>query len=319
MLIRRLLGAAALVIVLTAGATPPTPPRVTVLAFFEERGGAAAFARLQAEASRISVLIPETYAFDPGTQRAVLQSLPRPAVVSFARGKGIGIWPAVNAQLNGARLFDDPAKRARAVASLAAVAANWDGVTVDIEGVAPLDGEGFTAFVQALAHAVHAENRGIAIYLPRRTATNVTTWAEPYDYAAIAAVCDHVLVGSYPESWTSPGPVVSNAGFSSLLSYLSGISLTATSPTIGTLSQSWTPAAKTPVVGLSDVLGAPAGRVPLAVRGGESGFHTDAGTTVWYETPRALIARIEAARKAGFHSVGLFILGHEPLAFWNQT
>ena len=316
---KRLALAVPLVLLLAAAASPPTPPRIMVLAFFEERGGSAAFARLQAEASRISVLIPESYDFDAATQTAVLRSPPRPAVAAFAYGRGIGVWPAVNAQLGGRPLFGDPAKRARAVASIAAVAARWDGVTVDIEGVAPGDRDGFTAFVQALARAVHRKGKGVAIYLPRRTATTVTSWAAPYDYPAIAAACDHVLVGSYSESWEHPGPVVTDAGYRDLLDYLAGISPTKLSPTIGTLSERWPPGAGKPVVGLSDEVGAFPGRVRVGAAGGEDGFSDRGGDTVWYETPQALVARVKAAREAGFSTVGLFILGHEPLSFWSQT
>jgi spore germination protein YaaH len=300
----------------SAHAVPPT--HVSVLAFFEERGNDAAFQRLKLEAKHIDVLIPETFDFDVKTQRTDEASPPRAAVVTFAHDAGIGIWPAVNAQVAGQQVFDDPAKRSRAIASITAAAANWDGVTLDFEGVDPGDRDGFTTFVTDLADNLHHDGKGLAIYLPRRTGARALRWASAYDYPAIARAADHVLVSSYSENWETAGPVVSTTGYASLLRYLGSISKASMSPTIGTLYHAWSPGAHKPTVGLSDAVGRFAGRVHLASRGGEVGFVDRGGTVVWYETPQGIAARMAAARAAGFQSVGLFILGHEPLSFWKN-
>jgi spore germination protein YaaH len=290
--------------------------RMTVLAFFEERGSEAAFDRLRLEAASIDILIPEMYDFDPRTQTVRQRTPLRAQVATFARGHGIQVWPAVNAQLGGAAVFSDRERRVRALHAIVGAASDWDGVTVDLEGVRLEERAGFTRFVASLASALHARGKGIALYLPRRTRGAVTSWAAPYDYASLARACDYVLVGSYSESWASPGPVVSTEGFASLLDYLGGISKLKAAPTIGTLYEDWAPGARSPKVGLSDTVDSLGPRTVLQTRGGEEMFRYGDGHVVWYETPDGLADRVRAARRAGFRAVALFVLGHEPLFFW---
>jgi spore germination protein len=106
------------------------------------------------------------------------------------------------------RLLTSPTNRARVAAELARLvrAQGWDGITIDIEALAPRDAQGLVAFVARLR-----------VLLPRRYQLAVdvsatTSLAEylqsGYHLASLSRVADVVLM-AYDEDgpWSGPGPI----------------------------------------------------------------------------------------------------------------
>jgi spore germination protein len=106
------------------------------------------------------------------------------------------------------RLLTSRDNRARVAAAVARIAGSegWDGVTVDLESLAPRDAQGLVAFVARLR-----------LLLPRRFQLAVDVSAVPslgeyaqygYHLASLSRVADVVLM-AYDEDgpWSSPGPI----------------------------------------------------------------------------------------------------------------
>ncbi len=97
----------------------------------------------------------------------------------------------------------------RALTDLAA-AKGYDGIDVDYEGMAAADRDRFSAFVDELASALHAQGRLLSVAVHAKTA-EPGTWSGPQaqNYKAIGAAADRVRLMAYDYSWeTSPaGPI----------------------------------------------------------------------------------------------------------------
>ncbi len=86
--------------------------------------------------------------------------------------------------------------RTQAVALLAAAAADYDGLTIDMEGLrAPLK-DAFTAFMTELRAALPAgKNLYVCVQPP--------DWYDGFDYRALGEVCDKVILMAHDYQWPS--------------------------------------------------------------------------------------------------------------------
>jgi spore germination protein YaaH len=86
----------------------------------------------------------------------------------------------------------------------------FDGVNVDIEGVGAAYREAFTAFIRMLREKLPADKE-LSVAVAANPQGWSTGWHGFYDYPALAAAADYLMVMSYDESWEGgdPGPVSS--------------------------------------------------------------------------------------------------------------
>ncbi len=96
-------------------------------------------------------------------------------------------------------------ERKKLLNALEAEAKRYSGVQIDFEAVLPADKEHFLSFLKSLK--IRIGRRTLSVAVPART----RKVAEAYDYAAIAAIADRIIIMAYDEHWSgsAPGPVAS--------------------------------------------------------------------------------------------------------------
>lgn len=134
-------------------------------------------------------------------------------VVDTFKEQGIKVMPLVHNQFNKKMttefLKNNTAQQAfinTLVAKLTQLGVA--GINLDFEEVAGTDRAAYTAFVTALAKAVHDKGMQISIDLPRGS----LSWNDrtAYDHTALSAVVDTIIIMAYDEHWKGsevPGSV----------------------------------------------------------------------------------------------------------------
>lgn len=98
--------------------------------------------------------------------------------------------------LNRALLEDllmNPDIQARHIAEVVSAAAGYAGVALDYEGLAPEQREPFTAFVTALADALHAQGLRLEVLVPAPSRTDSGWDPGGYDWAALGRAADALV------------------------------------------------------------------------------------------------------------------------------
>ncbi len=141
------------------------------------------------------------------------------SIISFAKGKGLPIFPTVSDYSNDAEGFDpaiskavlaSASSRANAVNNLVKLATTngFAGIDIDLEAVQPADKANYSAFIASLATALHAQGLKLVISIPPKTGDTAPNYLGGYDYAAIGAAVDYFQVMTYDEvgpGWASSG------------------------------------------------------------------------------------------------------------------
>jgi spore germination protein YaaH len=90
------------------------------------------------------------------------------------------------------------------------VAGDWDGISIDIENVAPADRNVATAFILSVADQLHAIHKQCHVAVPAPTGTDYdwSDWVDWCDHVAIIKRVDYMHYMTYLESGTGgpPGP-----------------------------------------------------------------------------------------------------------------
>lgn len=131
----------------------------------------------------------------------------------FARENGIRVFPSLltmSAWLNS-RVLNDDAVAAHAIARIVEYveAEGYEGFDLDLEAVDPGDRPAYTAFVAALATALHERGKELALALPAKTRDTTAGWGGAFDYAALGVHADLVTIMAYEFSgaWGGPGSI----------------------------------------------------------------------------------------------------------------
>ena len=176
-----------------------------------------------------------------------------------------------------AAVLSDESWWAAAVAAIVSGAADYDGVTIDFEGLKDVDGlkENFVAFLQDLRSAL-PEGKGLFVCV------SDDTWYTGYDYRAIGEVADKVIVMAHDYDFTSIPEY-----------YVGRDALANENPSAGLTDVYSTLVAVTdPDTGVKDK-----SKLVLAVSIDSSGYQVDeegkiASTTHYHPTPSTLIGRL---------------------------
>lgn len=113
------------------------------------------------------------------------------------------------------RLLADQRLSARLAEELVALATHmqFDGINIDVEFVPPRLRHQFTAFVEIIATALQRENIRVSLSIPAKTSDDPSNgWSGGYDYAALGAIVDRLMLMTYDEhGWASDtgGPIAS--------------------------------------------------------------------------------------------------------------
>lgn len=206
------------------------------------------------------------------------------------------------------------------------------GINLDFEEVAGSDRTAYTAFVSALAKAVHAKGLQISIDLPRGS----LSWNHltAYDHAALAAVVDTIIIMAYDEHWSgseTPGSVAglhwAEEGVKQFLSY--GIPRSKLMLGIPFYVREWKLDSSNKLVGnraifMKEVPKLIADTNAKGVLDPESGqmkykYFKDGYTYLfWAETESTVKARIDIAKAYDLAGVAAWRLGYESSALWTM-
>jgi len=96
-------------------------------------------------------------------------------------------------------------KREQLIKGLVRASENFDGLQIDFESVLDTDKQSFLSFMSELKRGIG--KRILSVAIPARTAKTT----EPFDYAALASICDRIIIMAYDEHWSGskPGSVAS--------------------------------------------------------------------------------------------------------------
>lgn len=153
-------------------------------------------------------------------------------VMELCRERGVALVPLVvnegfKAEV-AAAILEDPARRRRAAEELARFAERHGvaGINLDFEGPFGRWRHHYSEFVEELARLLHGTGRQLSVDVVCQTgpphpvealgpepeaasAPWVASWAEPYDYAALARAADYLVLMGYDfhARLSEPGPV----------------------------------------------------------------------------------------------------------------
>ncbi|HVR05227.1 MAG TPA: fibronectin type III domain-containing protein [Solirubrobacteraceae bacterium] len=288
------------------------------------------FFDLEAHYQQVGVVYP-TY-FECGAGGAVLGQ-DYPLVTDWARARQIAVMPRLNCQNpnDEDQILNEPAVGQHMIEQLAALCREkgYAGIQVDFEGAQPAEREPFTAWITALAAALHAQGDRLSTVVTAKYYNVTTGRAAMYDDAALSVPSDYIFVLDWGLHWTTskPGGLDEMAWFKRVAEY------TATMPNRskfilgmpmygidwadgGGPSNPGTPLEYADVMALAAEYGA---TPEWDAEAADPHFsYTDAGGVrheVWYTDQQSIAARVALAESLGL-GVGLWHLGSEDQSVW---
>ncbi len=180
------------------------------------------YASLQAQHRYLDIVSPAYWRIQPN---GTVTSSEAPEVVAQMRAWGLRVIPMVQKYSWFDKMhpwISNPAARTRTAHQLAALleAGDYEGIHIDIENIHDDDGGYLTAFIDTLADRLRPAGRLITIAVPARTAAN-PSWHRAFDYAALGARTDLVVVMAYDHGYAAgrPSPVAPLPWVRDVLSY----------------------------------------------------------------------------------------------------
>ena len=119
-------------------------------------------------------------------------------------------------------MLSDPGRRARHIAFIMAEirAYNYDGIDMDYETLPPDSREAYSAFMQELSTALHAENKLLTVAVHAKT-EDYGGWGAFQDWKLLGEISDRVRIMTYDYSWRGggPGPIAPRSWVASVAEY----------------------------------------------------------------------------------------------------
>ena len=253
------------------------------------------------------------------------------------RASGLKVVPTVTNVRDGewlygpvARLLHDPTLMRRHIQSVVGLVrdTHLDGIDIDYEELRSADRAAFTAFLAALADALHADHKLLSVdVFAKTTNAGYDQRNLAQDYAAIGRVADQVRLMAYDYHWTTsaPGPIAPIDWVRDVLLYArTQIPARKIVLGVGLYGYDW-----------SDGRGSPLTWVQVYGRAKEHGStvrwdlpsqspwltYTDqAGRPhqIWFENAYSASAKFVLARQYGINGVYLWMFGSEDDLTWNK-
>lgn len=131
-------------------------------------------------------------------------------LIAYANEHGVKVLPSLltsSGPINH-RLLTDPSTTDHFLNEIVSyvVGMGYPGFDLDMEGTDAGDRDAYSGFVARLADALHSHGKILTLAIPAKTSDVRTGWAGPYDYAALGAHADFVLLMTYDYSWPAGPP-----------------------------------------------------------------------------------------------------------------
>jgi spore germination protein YaaH len=277
---------------------------------------------------------------------AALSKIPDRAFIEDLQSQGISVVAFVSNHWDRAIARKAMANRKAVTSDLAFWVEHYglDGLDVDIENLTEVDKDDFTDFV-ALLSGMIPRHKTLSAAVAANPYRLKTGWHGMYDYAALGALCNRVMLMTYDESYEGglAGPVSSydfvEGSIEEALRYIPREKLMMgipfygrywasldnggrivgkafTGADIGTITRHYTSTCwydSTNHCARASVTVNP-NDPAVSLRGGR---RLEAGRyDIWYEDERSYALKMSLCRKYGLEGVGSWALGQEPEEIW---
>ncbi len=281
---------------------------------------------LDHELSRLDGVALFQYALD-GRGNLITTYNPAEAVDKLrAGGKKIlalvhNIGPSGNFESQSVHeLLTSPEARARAVDGLFRLVTErgYHGINLDLEDVPPGDREAYTRLVSELAGRFRPAGLMVTVSIPAKTADLPgARWSGAYDYAALGALADRIMLMTYDEHYAKggPGPVASEPWVDRVLAYATSV-MPAEKVVMGLAAYGYQwPKAGGPARALPARVARDYSRAQPASLSWDSRAQVPvlktAGSTLYYEDAESHAYKMMLARRYGIKGVAVWRLGYE--------
>jgi len=198
------------------------------------------------------------------------------------------------------------------------------GVDLDFEVVSASQRDNFTALVQELKTAL-GKNYTVSLSLPPRS-NDRQTWLDGYDYAALAAEADQLIIMFYNQHYSggSPGPVAGADWMKTTLEYLlQYIPVEKYHAGLGAYGYVWPENQKGSSVYIAGAIETASTMGVTIQRDEASGvpWFTYAGTDgvtrqLWFEDAQSLAQKAALAKEYGLAGIAVWRMGIIPYDVW---
>lgn len=272
----------------------------------------------------IDVVVPEWFHLE---RDLAISDARQPHVDDFLADSRVSVTPSISNLIDQswdreavAELMNSPAKTERFITQLLELLSGgpYRGINLDFENLLPADRVGYRTFVEHLATRLHTAGFTLSIDLSAGQ-------PEIYDYPGLAAAADYIVVMVYDEHYSTgePGPVASQPWFEDQLSSLAGLPADRVVVGLGNYGYDWVEGGEVaPSLAVPDAL-------EIARMGGleivwdtdqanpHYAYRDEAGVhQVWFLDAATTHNQVRQAITAGFHNVGLWVLGSEDPGVW---
>ncbi|HKU57968.1 MAG TPA: glycosyl hydrolase family 18 protein [Gaiellaceae bacterium] len=208
------------------------------------------------------------------------------------------------------KTLGSPAAVSAAAVAVAKAARGWDGVSIDLESLAPRDRSGLRAFVADLRGDLPNEMT-LTICLEAFTST-ASYAANGYDLHAIAGNVNEVVLMTYDDhgTWSTPGPVGPLAWQRASVAALERV-VPRRQIFLGAADYGydWHPNNFLTVTQARALVRRSHGTPHWVAAAGEWTAKLHDGTTIWWSDARSVALRLALARKLGLYGAAIWSLG----------
>lgn len=204
------LAAAFAVLAMTPAAAQDPAPSFCVSAWYRESEQPRAYDSLLSAADVVDIVHPMWYAPQDDGDITIVAGAENAEKLAAWREAGFQIIPSIFSTISLA--IEDPATRAHHVAELAALVErmDYDGLDLDYEEFGAHAREPFSAFVEELAAALHANGRLLSVTVQAKTGEpGNDPGSAAHDYPRLLAAADVVNIMTYDYTGRNspPGPI----------------------------------------------------------------------------------------------------------------
>jgi spore germination protein YaaH len=199
------------------------PPTHGHAAAFVLASDGESFADLRRHYMQIGSIYPTYYNCTP---TAGIMGADDQLVTSWASARRIAVEPRFNCQNVAAiqTILTNPAVQSHVIGQLVALTQTYGytGINVDFESAPASERDAFSAFVGNLAGALHAQGKRLIVEVSAAYYNQLTGRAGFYDYRALSAVSDRVVVMAWGKAWatSAPGGLDAQPWFGNVLGYV---------------------------------------------------------------------------------------------------
>jgi len=194
----------------------------------------ASFASFKAHAQLITHVSPTWYRMAADGKVTPRLNADSPELIAIARARGISVHPLIvnegfNAETAHA-ILASPESRQRAAETIAGLVleGDFDGINMDFEGTFGRSRDYYTDLLRRIGEILRPKGKWLTVDVVCQTQAVEkypveTSWASPFDYAALGELCDRVMLMGYDYAMAEPGPVTPLWWLEEVIDYTLGL------------------------------------------------------------------------------------------------